>query len=215
MTIAADVDGAEIEGHAPRRRRVVDGHEIVEDEVEPEGQRQRRQHRLVDDAVDGDELRQVAEDVEQQRHRRQREQRVNAVAVPGEIGEVAAEHDQRAVQHVDDVQHAPHQREADREARIKRAQHDPIHQRLQVPHRAPSPLAGASPCRPPEVVQAKRSPRTEAPAGQYGSSRHLIIVMSPFLMSAGASTLMCLSCTWMIGRSRGAFMPLALNLIGP
>ena len=46
-------------------------------------------------------------------------------------------------------------------------------------------------------------PRTEAPAGQNGSSRHLIIVMSPFLMSAGASTLMCLSCTWMIGRSRG------------
>ena len=129
---AAEVERTEIERHPPRRRGVVDRHEIVEDEVEAEGQRQRGQDRLADHAVDHEQLDHIAEREQQQRDRRQRQQRMNAVAVPGEEREVAAEDDQRAVQHVDDVEHAPHQREADREARIERAQHDSVHQGLQI-----------------------------------------------------------------------------------
>ena len=133
----ADLDHAEVERHPPRRGGVIDRHEIVEDEVEAEGQRHRREHRRVDDAVDHQKLGRVAEEKQQERDRGQRQQRGNAVAVPGEEREIAAENDQRAVQHVDDVEHAPHQRKADREAGVERAQHDPVHQRLQIPHRAP------------------------------------------------------------------------------
>jgi hypothetical protein len=104
--------------------------------------RQRRQNRGADDAIDHQKLGRVAEDEQQEPDRGQRQQGGNAVAVPGEKGEIAAQHDQRAVQHVDDVEHAPHQRKADRKAGVERTQHDPVHQRLQISHHAPSQPSG-------------------------------------------------------------------------
>ena len=124
---------------------------------------------------------------------------MDAVAVPGEEGEVAAEDDQRAVQHVDDVEHAPHERKADGQARVERAQHDAVHQGLQIRHRTPATVlsfrrreqAGASPAGCEAGLQAQR-PTAPLRASHASSSRHLISAMSPFLMSAGASTLIAL-----------------------
>ena len=50
---------------------------------------------------------------------------------PGEIG---AENDERAVDQVDDVENAPHQREADRDTGIEAAQHQRIDQDLGYQH---------------------------------------------------------------------------------
>src|ERR1700730_9130225 len=69
---------------------------------------------------------------------------MDAEAVPGEEGEIAAQKDQRAVEHVNDVQHAPHQRESHCEAGVKRSEDDPVHQNLQVGHRNQGPPAGSS-----------------------------------------------------------------------
>ena len=151
---AAEIDGAKIKRHTPRCRGVVDRHEVIEDEVETEGQRQRGEHGLVDHAIDHEILRDVTDEVEQQRDYRQRDKRVDAVAVPGEEREIAAQNDQRAVQHVDDVQHAPHERKADGKAGIERAQHDSVDQGLQITHRFPSPPTGGYCRRDPSLDQS-------------------------------------------------------------
>ena len=93
-------------------------HRVVEDEIEAEGQRQRDQHRRRDDAVDDAGLQHVAERIEHGAGDDDRDERMNAEVDVGEIRDVGAEHDERAVQDVDDVQHAPDQRKADRDARV-------------------------------------------------------------------------------------------------
>ena len=54
----------------------------------------------------------------------------------------------------------------------------------------------------------------EAPP-PFELKRYFKNTSSPSLISAGFSTLMLLSWTWMIGRSLTPFIPFALNLIGP
>src|SRR5689334_13439157 len=52
----------------------------------------------------------------------------------GEIRDIRAEDDERAVQDVDDVQHAPDQRETHRDARIKAAENQAIRSDLEIDH---------------------------------------------------------------------------------
>src|SRR5204863_9898867 len=63
---------------------------------------------------------------------------MNAEMNIGEIRNIGTQHDERAVQNVDDVEHAPYQGEADRDACVQPAKHEAIRSDLQVDHGRPS-----------------------------------------------------------------------------
>src|SRR5262249_40928127 len=63
-----------------------------------------------------------------------RGERMNPCMHIGEIGNIGAQHDERAVQNVDDVEDAPDQREADGDASVEAAQHESIRSNLPIDH---------------------------------------------------------------------------------
>jgi hypothetical protein len=140
----AQVDAPQVQHHAPRRGGEPEVHEVVQDHVQPEGQRQRGEHRLHHHAVDHQVLDQVADQEQDDRHRHHRDDRAHLEVQPGEERDVAAQHDERAVHHVDDVQHAPDERKADRDSRIHRADHEAVGYDLSVIHAKPAVACAAA-----------------------------------------------------------------------
>ena len=59
---------------------------------------------------------------------------MDAAVIVGEKRDIGAEHDERAVQDIDDVQDTPDQRKADCDAGIKPAQHKAVRQYLRIDH---------------------------------------------------------------------------------
>src|SRR5207253_8357754 len=80
--------------------------------LEAERQQERRQDGRTHDQVDHVPLQQVAAAEQHGHGYRQSNERIDARSRPQKVGQVGGEHDQRRVRQVDDVQDAPHQREA-------------------------------------------------------------------------------------------------------
>src|SRR5262249_22343048 len=117
----ADLKGAE--GPGKIDRPVVGGerdqHRVVEDKIEPEGQRERDQHWRSDHTVDDAGMDGMAEGVQHAARDHDRGERMNPCVHIGEVGNIGAQHDERAVQNIDDVEDAPDQREADGDACVE------------------------------------------------------------------------------------------------
>ena len=109
-------------------------HGVVQNEIEAERERQRDEHGRCDNTVDEARLKRMPERVEQAARDGDRGEWVNAQVNVCEVGDVRAQHDKRAVQDIDDVQHAPHQRKAHGDARVQPAEDKTIRSDLQIDH---------------------------------------------------------------------------------
>ncbi len=120
-----DVDGGQVVRHvddAERRLQIdlaeirLEGveHQVVEEQRQPEREGQRHQDRGIDDAVDERILHGEPDDEQQQGRDRHEQVGVDAEQRVGEEREIRAQHDERAVQDVDDVEHPPDEGEAAR-----------------------------------------------------------------------------------------------------
>src|SRR5262249_24356242 len=118
-------DAGEI--HRAERRRQDDfakvrlereNHQVVEQEVKAESQRQRDEYGAAHDEVDEGELDGVAEAEQQHRGDRHEQERIDVQVLVGEERGVGSEDDQGSVQEIDDVENAPDQREPDRDAAL-------------------------------------------------------------------------------------------------
>ncbi len=108
--------------------------------LEPEGDEQRVEHRRAHDEIQQPALQAVAEHEKHDGRNRQSEERIDVrgfVEVPRNIG---AQHDERAVREVHDVEHPPNQRQAQCHHGIQPAQQDAVHEDLreEIHHRLPS-----------------------------------------------------------------------------
>jgi len=104
--------------------------DIVQDEIEPEGQRQGEQDRLPHDAIDRQALYRIAQRKQDEAGDGGKEKGIYPEPAIGEKGEISAEDDQRSMQQVDDVEDAPYQREAGGDAAIERAKNEAVDQDL-------------------------------------------------------------------------------------
>ena len=112
-------------------------HQIVQHQVETEGQRQGDEHRTAHDAIDDGGLDGVAETEQQQCRHRHKQEGIDVQILVGEKCRIRSENDQRSMQDIDDVEHAPDEREADGDGAVEAAKHQPIHQYLDVQHCKP------------------------------------------------------------------------------
>jgi hypothetical protein len=131
-----------------RRQRVevraeIPEHGVAQQQREAEGAEDLRQHRPLHDVADQREIDDDAERREHQHGERRAEQRPSSQERVRDESYVHAEHDEIAMREVDDVHHAPDQREARGEQRVHRAQqqsaddhlNDNERHRLPCPHR--------------------------------------------------------------------------------
>jgi hypothetical protein len=109
-------------------------HGVVQNEIESERERQRDEHGRCDDMVDDAGLQRMPERVEHAARDRDRDEGVNAQVNVGEVGDVRAQHDERAVQDIDDVEDTPHQRKAHGDARVEPAEDQTIRSDLEIDH---------------------------------------------------------------------------------
>jgi len=109
-------------------------HRIVHHQFEPKGEDQRHQHRLSNDTIDDEELGHVAERAERNRRCDDRDEGMNAQQIVGEQRDIGAQHDERAVQQIDDAEHAPDEREAGRDACIEAAENEAVREILKKDH---------------------------------------------------------------------------------
>ena len=133
-----DVEGAQdaqIERDPPRCRGERQRHEVVDDHVEAEGQGQRRQHRP------GETTWLMRPYCSTQPSAKSSAAMPTSdtsgcrpEVAPREERQVAAEDDERSVEHVDDVEHAPHEREPDCDAGVERAQQQAVDENLKDVH---------------------------------------------------------------------------------
>ena len=97
-------------------------HGVAQQQREPEGAEDLRQHRPFHDVADQPEIDDDAERRQHQRRDRRADERSDAEHRPDHERDVHAEHDEIAMGEIDDVHHAPDQREAGREQRVDRAE---------------------------------------------------------------------------------------------
>ena len=67
---------------------------------------------------------------------RRRQKWMHAEQRVGEECDIGAKNDERAVQQIDDVEHAPDQRESDRDGSVQSAQHQTVREYLKIDHAA-------------------------------------------------------------------------------
>src|SRR5262249_34903793 len=116
-----------------------ENHQVVEQQVEAEGQRQGDEHRAGHHGVDEHELDQIPEAEQQSGRRRYEQERVDVEVLVGKEGRVGSEDDKRSVENIDDVENAPDQREPDCDSAEDPPQHQPFHQSLDIEHSDPAP----------------------------------------------------------------------------
>ena len=124
-------------------------------DVDAERDQQRVEHRRADHEVEQVALDDVAEHEQRQHGERQRGERVEPEAREQVIADIGAQHDEGAVRDVDDVEDAPHEREAERHQRVQAAEQHAVDQ-----HLPKEVQALRSPCRPRRA--ARDTPRSAA-----------------------------------------------------
>src|SRR6185437_2739860 len=151
--------------------------EIGQDDLQPEGDQQRVEQSRADDEIEHEALQPIAEHEHHRHGDRQRGERIDSQAGEKEIDAIAAQHDERAMRKIDDVEHAPNQRHAERHEAIETAQEHAVDEELQEEHGAAlAPMRRALPVRAGERITVPSRARWRCaapflPVQRSGSSR--------------------------------------------
>src|SRR5437764_10664672 len=130
------VDGAEVGAEEQLR-------EIDEDDVETEGDEQGVELRRADDEVQEEALEEVTEEEEQHHRDRQRREGIDAALRIEIINGVSAEHDERAVGEVDDVEDTPDEAHPVGHQAVEAPEQDPVDEDLGEELHGAAPLGRA------------------------------------------------------------------------